>query len=222
MSVNSPQKRDSVKVLCVSDKVVEHLYTPSIAERYQDVDLILGCGDLPYYYLEFLLTILNTPLLYVHGNHDPEKEYLSDGTAVTGPSGATNLHCTTYTEKNLLLAGFEGSIRYRDGLFQYTQQEMWYNVFSLIPRLLMNKLRYGRYLDILVAHSPPFGIHNGEDRVHIGFKSFLWFMRVFKPRYLIHGHRHIYNPTETAETGYFETKVVNIYPYKILDIEVPG
>lgn len=220
MSVNPAQKRDVVKILCVSDKVVEHLYSPSVAERLSDVDLILGCGDLPYYYLEFLLTVLNKPLLYVHGNHDPEREYLSDGSAVTGPSGAINLHCATYSQKNLLLAGLEGSIRYRDGLFQYTQREMWYNVLYLIPRLLINKVRYGRYLDILVAHSPPYGIHNGEDRVHVGFRSFLWLMKTFKPRYLIHGHRHIFSPAEVTKTQYIDTKVINIYPYKILDVEV--
>lgn len=221
MSVNSPQKRDIVKILCVSDKVVEYLYSPNVAERLTDIDVILGCGDLPYYYLEFLLSILNIPLFYVHGNHDPEKEYLADGTAVTGPSGATNLHCTTYSEKNLLLAGLEGSIRYRNGLFQYNQREMWHNVVYLIPRLLVNKVRYGRYLDILVTHSPPYGIHNGEDHVHVGFKSFLWLMKTFKPRYLVHGHRHIYSPAEVTETQYIDTKVINIYPYKILDIEVP-
>jgi Icc-related predicted phosphoesterase len=208
-----------VKALFVSDKVVAHLYTPNITQRYADIDLIVGCGDLPYYYLEFLLTMLNKPLFYVHGNHDPEKEYLSDGTAITGPNGGINLHGTIYQEENLLFAGLEGCIRYRKGLFQYSQQEMWFNVFSLIPKLLINKMRYGRYLDILVTHSPPLGIHNGEDRVHTGFEAFLWLMKVFKPRYLVHGHQHIYSPTETTETDYMETKVVNIYPYKILNLE---
>ena len=211
-----------MKILFVSDKVVERLYSPTIAERYRDVQLIVGCGDLPYYYLEFIMSMLNVPLLYVHGNHDPEKEYLSDGTAITGPSGGLNLHCAVQKEKGLLLAGLEGSIRYKEGRFQHTQQEMWFNVFYLAPRLLMNKLMHGRYLDVLVAHSPPFGIHNGEDRIHVGFRSFLWLMKVFKPRYLIHGHRHIYNINEVTETQYLETKVINIYPYKVLDMEVPS
>jgi Icc-related predicted phosphoesterase len=99
---------------------------------------------------------------------------------------------------------------------------MWLNaIFSLAPRLLINKIKYGRYLDILVAHSPPYGIHNGEDRIHVGFNAFLWLMKVFKPRYLVHGHRHIYNPTEVVRTQFEQTCVINIYPYKILDIEVP-
>ena len=211
-----------MKILFISDKVVERLYSPKIAERHKDIDLIIGCGDLPYYYLEFIVCMLNVPLLYVHGNHDPEKEYLPDGAAITSPGGGINLHCTTHIEKNLLLVGLEGSIRYKRGKFQYTQREMWFNVFSLIPQLLFNRLRHGRYLDILVAHSPPYGIHNGEDRTHIGFEAFLWLMKVFKPRYLIHGHRHIYNPCETTETQFMDTKVINIYPFKILEIEAPS
>jgi hypothetical protein len=134
-----------VKILFVSDKVVERLYSPGIIERCKDVELIVGCGDLPYYYLEFIMSMLNVPLVYVHGNHDPEEEYLSDGTAIKGPSGGLNLHCYTHREKGLLLAGLEGSIRYKNGLFQHTQREMWLNVYYLIPRFLINKLLYGRY-----------------------------------------------------------------------------
>jgi len=212
-----------VKVLFVSDKVVEHIYSPSIATRYADVSLAVGCGDLPYYYLEYIQSVMNVSLVYVHGNHDPEREYLSDGSVVTGPMGGVNLHGQTYRSKNLLLAGLEGSIRYREGLFQYSQQQMWMNVFvHLVPRLLGNRLRYGRYLDIFVAHSPPYGIHNGDDRIHVGFHAFLWLLKVFKPRYMVHGHRHVYNPTEITYTKFHQTHIYNIYPYKILDIEVPA
>lgn len=210
-----------MKVLFVSDKVVEHIYSPSVAARYKDVELVVGCGDLPYYYLEYIQSVLDVSLVYVHGNHDPEQEYLSDGSIITGPAGGVNLHGQTYKTDHLLLAGLEGSIRYRKGQFQYSQREMWLNtLLNLAPRLLINKAIYGRYLDVLVAHSPPYGIHNGEDRVHVGFKSFLWLMKVFKPRYLVHGHRHVYSPAEIIETQYFETKVINIYPYRVIDIEV--
>ncbi len=210
-----------MKVLFVSDKVVEHIYSPSVVNHYAGVELVIGCGDLPYYYLEYIQSLLNVSLTYVHGNHDPEREYLSDGSVVTGPLGGLNLHGHSYKVKNLLLAGLEGSIRYREGKFQYSQQEMWRLVLThMVPRLLYNKLRYGRYLDILVTHSPPFGIHNGDDRIHVGFHSFLWLMDVFKPRYLVHGHRHIYNPAEITNTLYNQTRIINIYPYKVLEIEV--
>jgi Icc-related predicted phosphoesterase len=208
-----------VKILFVSDRIVNRLYSPNIKERYSDVDLIVGCGDLPYYYLEYLVSMLNQPMIFVHGNHDPLQEYLPDGTAISSPGGGKNIHGTTHTEDDVLLAGLEGSIRYKNGPFQYSQNQMWLNVFELAPKLFLNKLRYGRYLDILVAHSPPYGIHNGEDHTHTGFKAFLWLMKVFKPRYLIHGHRHVYSPCEDTETQFMDTQVINIYPFKILDLE---
>ncbi|MEM7345845.1 MAG: metallophosphoesterase, partial [Chloroflexota bacterium] len=103
-----------MKILCVSDKVVEHLYSAGVAQRHKDIDLIIGCGDLPYYYLEFLVSMLNKPLFYVHGNHDVDKEYLADGSIITAPGGGTNLHRVSYQEGELLLAGLEGSIRYKE------------------------------------------------------------------------------------------------------------
>jgi Icc-related predicted phosphoesterase len=211
-----------VKILFVSDRVVNRLYSPNIKNRYGDVDLIVGCGDLPYYYLEYLVSMLNRPMPFVHGNHDPLEEYLPDGTSISSPGGGKNIHGQTYIQNNIIFAGLEGSIRYKNGPFQYTQGQMWFNIYQLVPHLLVNKLRYGRYLDILVAHSPPYGIHNGEDHTHTGFKAFLWFMQVFKPRYLIHGHRHVYSPCEDTETLYMETKVINIYPFRILEIEAPA
>jgi Icc-related predicted phosphoesterase len=211
-----------VKILFVSDRVVNRLYSPNIKNRYGDVDLIVGCGDLPYYYLEYLVSMLNRPMPFVHGNHDPLEEYLPDGTSISGPGGGKNIHGQIYIQNNIIFAGLEGSIRYKNGPFQYTQGQMWFNIYQLVPHLLVNKLRYGRYLDILVAHSPPYGIHNGEDHTHRGFKAFLWFMQVFKPRYLIHGHRHVYSPCEDTETLYMETKVINIYPFRILEIEAPA
>jgi predicted phosphodiesterase len=59
------------KVLAVSDQVVERIYSLAANGHFQDVSLILGCGDLPYTYLEYLVSMLNAPLYYVPGNHDP-------------------------------------------------------------------------------------------------------------------------------------------------------
>ena len=40
-----------MKVLSLSDKVVSFIYGPQVKCRFKDVDLVIGCGDLPYYYL---------------------------------------------------------------------------------------------------------------------------------------------------------------------------
>lgn len=208
-----------MKILAVTDKVVEIIYSPALIEKFGGVDMVLSCGDLPYYYLEYIVTMLNVPLLYVHGNHDPPIEYSSSGLKLTGPGGCLNVHSRLVQEKGLSIAGLEGSIRYKpEGRYQYTQVQMWGEVLRLVPILLLNRLFTGRPLDILLAHSPPYGIHNGRDRTHTGFTSFLWLMRRFKPRYLIHGHRHVYNPLELTETQHEQTTVINVYPYKVLEI----
>ena len=71
----------------------------------------------------------------------------------------------------MLLAGVEGCLKYNDGPFQYTQAEMWARVFLLIPGLLRNHLRRGRYLDVFVTHAPPAGIHDGDDLPHRGIRG---------------------------------------------------
>jgi Icc-related predicted phosphoesterase len=38
--------------------------------------------------------------------------------------------------------------------------------------VLENKLLHKRYVDIMITHAPPFGIHDQSDRCHRGFKSF--------------------------------------------------
>ena len=58
------------RLLAVADEVDRELYDPQIKEL--DVDLVVSCGDLPFDYLEFILTTLSVPLIFVPGNHDPE------------------------------------------------------------------------------------------------------------------------------------------------------
>jgi Icc-related predicted phosphoesterase len=200
---------------------VDALYTPEVRERLGKIDLILGCGDLPYYYLEYLETMLDAPLCYVHGNHDPLVEYSSERGTKTAPEGGENIDLRCVNVDGLLIAGLEGCIRYRpDGDHQYTQEEMSWRSLSLLPGMIANRLTHGRWLDVLVAHAPPSGIHNGPDHAHVGFSVFLNLMRVFKPRYLLHGHQHRNYGVGPSETRYGATTVINVHPYRALDIEV--
>jgi Icc-related predicted phosphoesterase len=205
-----------MKILVVSDQVNDLIYSPGIKERFGDVDLVLSCGDLPYSYLEFIIDALNVPLLYVRGNHAVKIEYSSRGDR-TSPWGAIDLHRTSTKVSGLLIAGFEGSIRYRRGNYQYSQIEMWGHVIGIIPRMIYNRLRYGRYLDILVTHSPPFGINDDKDRAHVGFNAFRWFLKMFTPRYHFHGHVHVYNSAIRVKTMFHSTEVINAYGYFLQD-----
>ncbi len=150
-----------MRVLAVSDQVVDILYSPKVRERLGKIDLVLGCGDLPYYYLEYLMTMLDAPLYYVHGNHDPLVEYSSAGGTKTAPEGGENIDLRCVNVAGLLVAGLEGCIRYKpDGMHMFTQNEMSLRSLALLPGLTCNRLMRGRWLDVLIAHSPPLGVHD--------------------------------------------------------------
>lgn len=205
-----------MKILAVSDHVDDAVYNRRIVDRFEDVDIVVSCGDLPYSYLEFIATLLNVPCFYVHGNHD-QPEYRASGTTLTEPGGWIDLDGRTVEEKEVLLGGLEGSIRYKpDGRYQYSEPAMAWKIVRMTPSLLVNRLWRGRYLDVLIAHSPPRGIHDGEDVAHRGFRSFLAFMDRFKPRYLLHGHKHVYG-TEPKRTCYKETEVINVDPFRVIE-----
>jgi Icc-related predicted phosphoesterase len=208
-----------MKVLSLSDKKESFIYSPQVRERFADVDIILGCGDLEYYYLEYVYNALNVPLLYVRGNHDKVVEYGEAGQR-TSPWGGVDLHRRSICRDDVLFAGVEGSLRYRPGMFQYNQSDMWRHVYALVPQLLLNRIRYGRYLDVFVTHAPPLGVHDKSDLPHQGIKAFSWLLRTFHPAYHFHGHVHIYRPGEARETRVGRTLVINAYRFRETDLQL--
>jgi nucleotide-binding universal stress UspA family protein/Icc-related predicted phosphoesterase len=203
----------ALKVLSVSDRIDTELLEKDTYENFKDVDLILSCGDLPYYHIESLFQLYEVPVLYVRGNHDPRVEYGKSG-PLYGPRGGIDLHNRVVVLNDLIFAGFEGSLPYKDGPFLYSQGEMWGFVLGIVPRLLWKKLTFGRYVDVVLAHSPPWSIHDQDDNVHGGFKAFRWLIKVFKPTYFFHGHIHVYGADQIVETVVGQTKVINTYGHR--------
>ncbi len=208
-----------MRILTISDKVLSLLYSPAIESHIGKIDLILSCGDLPLYYIDFIVSMTNAPCFFVFGNHAPSSEHTHEMVDFTS-SGGVNLDDKVVRYGNLLLAGLEGSRRYnRRPRYQYTEGEMVWKCLKLVPALLWNKVWYGRYLDVLITHAPPWRIHDGNDLAHQGFHCFRWFMKLFKPKYLIHGHKHVYRHDEITTTKFFETTVINTYPYRIIEYD---
>jgi Icc-related predicted phosphoesterase len=212
-----------MRILTVSDKVEPVLYGPYIRERVGKIDLVLGCGDLPYYYLEYIVGLLDAPLFYVHGNHDavPERRIVPAAEA-SDPRAfdwGTDLHGRRVHYQGLLLAGLEGCRMYKPGApFQYQERQVRWQVLNLIWRLAWNRLRYGRYLDVLVTHAPPRGIHDAEDLPHQGFEAYLKLLRRCRPTLMIHGHTHVYNRNDITETDFGDTRIINTYGYRVLEL----
>jgi Icc-related predicted phosphoesterase len=222
-----------MKILCVSDQIDPLVYSPSIKERFAGIDLILSAGDLPLDYLEFIVSSLNKPLLFVFGNHNLKEYhyYLRREETVLGwggereevrhSSGLIHAGSRVRREEGLIIAGLGGSMRYNRGENQFTGFQMNLEILKLIPALVLNRIFRGRFLDILLTHASPEGIHDKPDPCHRGFRAFLWFMRVFKPKYLIHGHIHLYDLSAVRLTKYRQTLVLNAYSHYIVDTEAP-
>ncbi len=207
-----------IKILAVSDQVDPRVYSTSLKDRFGDVDLVISCGDLSYLYLEYIITVLNKPLYFVHGNHDPLEE-LNMGQPRSYPHGGLDLHSKIFRQHGLLLTGIEGSIQYnRRTPYQYTQGRFWSSVLRLVPGLLYNRLRYGRFLDVFVSHAPPRGFHEGSDWTHQGINAFRWLIDTFQPALHVHGHIHIYFPHQIRESSYKSTRIVNAFQSVVLEI----
>jgi len=215
-----------MRILAVSDQVVEQLHSPAVSERFAGVNLIVGCGDLPVDYLDYLASMLNLPLLSVPGNHDLPRATANRMAGSSPPDdwrGCGNIDGQVLSERGVLIAGLGGSVRYRpDGVHQYTQREMARRILRLTPRLVRNRIRYGRFLDILVTHAPPLGVHDGVDPAHVGFRSFHGFIARFRPRYLFHGHSHVYQRDTITRTQLGPTTVLNVCPYRVITLEEIG
>jgi len=215
-----------LKILCISDQIDPQVYSPRIKERFADIDLVLAAGDLPFDYFDYIISTLNKPLLFVFGNHhlddlkyyrriwnDPmtleDREYMG--------CGAVHLGTKIWNEGEFIIAGLGGSMRYNNGENQFTDFQMYMEMLKLLPRLVWNRIFKGRYVDILLTHAPPKGIHDKKDKCHLGFKSYLWFMKAFRPKYLVHGHIHLYDLSDVRCTKWKDTTVINAYSHYVIN-----
>ena len=216
-----------MKILCISDQIDPLVYSPYIKERFADIDLILSAGDLPMDYLDYIIYSLNKPLFFVFGNHHIEKlkhfrrvwnTTFEENEGGFFCCGAVHMGTKVKIEKNYIIAGLGGSMRYNRGYNQFTDFQMFFEAAKLIPRLLWNRVFHGRFVDILLTHAPPKGIHDKSDKCHWGFKTYLWFMKVFKPKYLVHGHIHLYDLSDVRCTKWENTMVVNAYSHYVINL----
>lgn len=225
-----------MKILCVADHVDPLVYSAAIKERFKEIDLVLSAGDLPMEYLGYIASTLNKTILFVFGNHNlkhlplfrqsvdsAQRGIYQDQMGAAGMLrnrfGSTYIGFKVKRHRNLLIAGLGGSRKYNNGENQFSDAEMRRRIIRMMPRLLWNRVFHGRYLDILLTHAAPFGINDRPDPPHIGFRPFLWFMRRFKPKYLLHGHIHLYDLNAERFAHYAQTTVINVYSHYVLELD---
>jgi predicted phosphodiesterase len=210
------------RILAVADEVDEALYGEKLHRLRPD--LILSSGDLPFEYLEYLVSRLDVPLVYVPGNHDRDLSPrdtmwmpLRPEGAPRGPRGADNADARLVDAAGLRIAGLGGSLRYREGPNQYSQGAMRRRAIILELRSRLKRARDGRGVDILLTHAPPAGVGDGGDAAHQGFSAFHGLLRSLGPRLLVHGHVHPYG-VKQPDRQVGRTLVVNAIPSRLIEV----
>ncbi len=199
-----------MKILVVGDHESKSLWDFYEPGKLDGIDLILSCGDLNPNYLSFLVTLSHAPVLYVHGNHDDKYEKHP-------PEGCTCIDDNLYVYNGIRILGLGGSMRYRNGVHQYTEKEMEKRIKKL--RL---KLFYHRGFDILLTHAPARGINDGSDLPHMGFECFQPLLQKYKPKYFIHGHVHMsYGRQHKRLDTFQDVHIINGYEQFVFDYENP-
>ena len=174
--------------------------------RDLQVDLVLAGGDLPWDYLESLVSLLDAAAAYVPGNHDPQ--------AGTGPRGLVDVDGQVRTVGGLCVAGLGGCVRYNEGPYQYTQDE-----YDKRARQLLRAARDSEAVDILLTHAPPLGLGDDEsDPSHVGISALHGVIETLRPTWHLHGHIHPYG-MHKPDRQVGPTTIRNVIPWQVLDIE---
>ena len=194
-----------MKILLISDKECNILCEKIKEEEFKNVDCIISCGDLKSSYLSYLVTMIKGPLFYVHGNHD-------DNYIKNPPDGCESIEDRIINFKGIKIMGIGGSRKYKEGAFQFTDKEMDKRIKKMKLKLLFNK-----ELDVLVTHSPAFGLGDGEDFCHIGFKGYNELIDKYSPKYHFHGHQHLDYGTDERIIKCNNTTIINGYGYHLLE-----
>lgn len=168
-----------MKILVLADTESRYLWDFYEKGKLEGIDLIISCGDLKASYLSFLATFSHAPVLYVHGNHDDKYEK-------DPPEGCICIDDDIFVYNGVRILGLGGSMRYNNGIYQYTEKEMKLRVLKLWMKLWKYK-----GFDILVTHAPAYQFNDGKDLPHTGFIVFHELIQKYTPKFFIHGHVHM-------------------------------
>lgn len=187
-------------ILCISDEEDNALWNGYNNSSLKEYDLILSSGDLKAEYLEYLVTVSNRELYYVHGNHDEKYD-------VHAPEGCECIDDKIIVHDGIRILGLGGSYKYRqDGKYMYTEKEMQKRI-----RKLRFKIKKLGGVDIVVAHGPIKGYGDLNDYAHQGFECFVQLIKEYHPKYFLFGHVH--SRYDMNYTGFYElegTQIINV------------
>ena len=184
---------------CIADEEDPLLYSSSVIRLLKDCDFIISAGDLNPKYLEYIVTLTNKPLFYIHGNHDSIME-------TRPPEGCICIDDDLITYQGIRILGLGGSYRYSNETYQYTEVQMERRI-----RKLRFKIAKAGGVDIVVTHAPIKGYGDLNDYAHQGFECFNKLLEELKPRFWFYGHVHkSYDPLGKRIYAYKNTMIINV------------
>ena len=205
-----------MKILLIADNEERSLWddwNAQTAARLSDVSLILSAGDLDADYLEFLVTMLNVPLVYVRGNHDGQYDKKPPEGCIDADGRIVKVECrkgskngkgvvdgrdsrvaddgSVASKEKLRILGLGGSMRYLDNADDmYTEEEMKRRIAGLSKTFFIDRIRGKDGFDILLTHAPCKGYGDMDDIAHNGFECFNKLLEKHHPKLHVYGHVH--------------------------------
>ena len=233
-----------MKILLIADTEEKFLWenwTQSSADMLADVDLVLSAGDLNHLYLEFIVTMLNVPLVYVRGNHDGRYDEDPPEGCEDAEDRIVEVICGKGASKQKVrILGLGGSMRYIDGAADmYTEEEMRERVRRaermirkrrlagaakgiLIPGAKNEAGNNKTGFDILLTHAPCRGYGDMEDLPHRGFECFNDLINKYSPQLHCYGHVHReYGMIQRSIQHPSGTLLINCSGHQIIDFWTP-
>lgn len=205
-----------IRFLAVSDvqePALEHAVNRDALGR---LDGIIGCGDLPPSWLNFLGDAFHAPVIYVRGNHDHGGAWAADSRLV--PAWLDSGH----TDR---LAGIEvGGLEW-PGVDERGNQRRpwraWRHSLGLVRRVAAARATGHGEPILVISHVPPRGAGDvATDAYHVGFGAYRWLLDLLRPPLWLHGH------TTTASVASLlvqsgRTAVVNVTGAVLVDLCPP-
>ncbi|KQY58742.1 hypothetical protein ASD11_03610 [Aeromicrobium sp. Root495] len=192
-----------VRVLAVAD---EEVLTYEDRARSLEVDLVVAVGDLPWDYLERLVSIIGAPAVYVPGNHEPQAR-------VCAPEGMVSADDRVIDVAGLRIAGLGGCVTYNGGPHQFTQAEYAERADRLVEQAGPDGV------DLLLTHAPPSGLGDEpDDPCHVGIEALHPLLDSLTPAWHLHGHVHPFGLAK-ADRHVGATTIRNVIPWTVLELE---
>jgi hypothetical protein len=194
-----------MRILAVSDEVERAFDFERNRDDLGHIDAIVGAGDLPPDYLDFLTMAFKAPLFYVRGNHDRGGGWDEHSERVP-----ESMDGAIQELNGLRLAGLSWPCDKRQQAV-HDENLAWRQVARSMVSLRMQRP------DVIVSHISPAGLGDApDDHYHKGFAAYRWLCDKTKPRLWIHGH----TPLAAAPKWMIDhgpTKVMNVTGAVLID-----